>query len=126
MFGRGEKKRVLIIDDEEDFAETVKLNLEKTHRYQVQVETQGAQGAASARAFKPDVILLDVIMPDKPGGEVAREIQDDPATKDIPIVFLTATVMKEETQGGGGMIGGKHFIAKPASTEDIVNCLNKL
>ena len=119
------KIKILMIDDEKEFSKMVKLNLEGTKRYEVRTESKGSQGFAAVRAFRPDVILLDVIMPDMSGGEVARQIRDDETTKHIPIVFLTATVLKEEAESQGGIIGGNPFIAKPASADEIIECIEK-
>src|SRR6185503_21291437 len=72
-----EKKRVLIIDDEASFARMVKLNLEKSGEFEVRVENKPTYALAAAREFKPDLILLDVIMPAMDGGDVANQIKRD-------------------------------------------------
>ena len=119
------KRKILIIDDEKEFAQMVKLNLESTNRYEVRTESKGSQGLSVAQAFKPDLILLDVIMPDMAGSEVARRLKDDHSTNHIPIVFLTATVLKEEIESRGSVIGGNLFIAKPANVDEIIQCIEK-
>ncbi len=120
-----EKKKILIIDDEEDFIKLVKLNLEETGRYEVRVENKGVQGLAAVQAFKPDLILLDLLMPDMEGSEVAYQIKNDSKVKNIPIVFLTAAATKEEAGSGGGIIGGHAFIAKPVETKELIACIEK-
>lgn len=115
------KKRILLIDDEPSFTRMLRLNLEKTGAYEVREENRGAHGLAAAREFKPDLILLDVIMPDADGGDVAAQIKADKNLKDTPIVFLTAVVTKKEE----GMIGGRPFIAKPASVKEVIDCIEK-
>jgi CheY-like chemotaxis protein len=120
-----DKKRILIIDDEEDFTQLVKLNLEQTKRYEVWVENKGAEGLEAAKSFNPDLILLDIIMPDLEGSEVASRIKNDAETKDIPIVFLTAAATKEEVSSSGGIIGGHPFLAKPVSTQELIDCIDK-
>ncbi len=119
------KKRILIIDDEENFTKLMKLNLEQTKQYEVRVENKGAKGLETAQLFNPDLILLDIIMPDLEGSEVASQIKNDEKTKDIPIVFLTAAVKKEEVNSSGGIIGGNPFIAKPVSTQELIDCIEK-
>lgn len=119
------RKKILIIDDEEFFTKLVKLNLEKTGRYEVRAENKGAQGLVSAREFKPDLILLDIMMPDMEGSEVIVQLKNDASTRDIPVVFLTAVVKKEEVESGCGLIGGHPFIAKPISTSELINCIEK-
>ena len=91
-----ERKRILIIDDEASFARMVKLNLEKTGAFEVRVESKPAYALPTARDFKPDLILLDVIMPTMDGGDVANQIKRDRNLKDTPIIFLTATVSQRE------------------------------
>jgi len=119
------KKRILIIDDEELFTKLVKLNLEKTGKYEVRAENKGAQGLAAAREFKPDLILLDILMEDMEGSEVAAQLKNNADTVDIPVVFLTAVVKKEELASGCEVIGGHPFIAKPVSTNELIACIEK-
>lgn len=115
------KKRILLIDDEPSFTRMLRLNLERTGAYEVREENRGAKGLATATEFKPDLILLDVIMPDADGGTVAAQLRADKNLKDVPIVFLTAVVTKKEE----GMIGGRPFIAKPASASDVIACIER-
>jgi CheY-like chemotaxis protein len=119
------KKRIMIIDDEEFFTKLVKLNLEKTGKYEVRAENKGSQGLAVAREFKPDLILLDILMEDMEGSEVAVQLKNDVNTRDIPVVFLTAVVKKEEVASGSGVIGGHPFIAKPISINELISCIEK-
>ncbi|MBI4357679.1 MAG: response regulator [Candidatus Omnitrophica bacterium] len=119
------KKRILIVDDEESLGRTLKLNLEVTGHYDVRVEHKGSQGLSAAHAFKPDLILLDIIMPDLEGSEVARQIRADGALHGTPIVFLTATVTKEEVGAAGGVVGGEAFLAKPVNVKQLIECIEK-
>ncbi|MBI4590734.1 MAG: response regulator [Candidatus Rokubacteria bacterium] len=116
-----DKKRILLIDDEPSFTRMLRLNLERTGTYEVREENRGAQGLAAAREFKPDLILLDVIMPDADGGTVAAQIKADQSLKNTPVVFLTAVVTKKEE----GVIGGRPFIAKPVSANEVIGCIEK-
>jgi CheY-like chemotaxis protein len=120
-----EKKRILIIDDEASFTRMVKLNLEKTGGFEVREENKAACALATAREFKPDVILLDVIMPAMDGGDVAAQIRNDRHLKGTPIIFLTATVSQSEAGDGGLNSGGDLFLAKPVSLENLIHCLNE-
>lgn len=119
------KRRILIIDDEASFTSLLKLNLEDTGAYDVSVENRGKRGLAAAREFKPDLILLDVVMPDKDGGDVASQIKADQKVKDTPIVFLTAAVAKEEVDSEGGIIAGNPFIAKPVDMKELMGCIER-
>ena len=119
------RKRILIIDDEVGLTRLLKLNLEQTGAYEVRTENLGSQGVAAARAFKPDLILCDVIMPDLEGSDLVSQLKADPELGATPFVFLTAVVSREEVEAQGGMIGGHPFIAKPATVENIVACIEQ-
>ena len=120
-----EKKRILLIDDEETFTRYLKLNLEATGAYEVRTEHRGQQGLAAARAFHPDLILLDIVMPDMDGIAVAEQLTADPRTQQIPIVFLTATVLQKEVEATGGLIGGRPFLAKPVMPADVIQSIQQ-
>ncbi|MCF7874594.1 MAG: response regulator [Candidatus Omnitrophica bacterium] len=120
-----EKKKILIIDDEENFTRLVQLNLEETGRYEVKTVNKGSFGIAAAKEFKPDLILLDILMPDIEGGEVAFQLKNDKDVKNIPIVFLTAVATKEQVEKSSGFIGGHPFIAKPVDAEELIECIEK-
>src|SRR5437762_7985124 len=120
-----EKKRIPIIDDEASFTRMVKLNLEKTGAFEVREENKPTNALAAAREFKPDLILLDVIMPTMDGGDVASQIRNDRHLKTTPIVFLTATVSQREAGEEGLNSGGDLFLAKPVTLENLINCLNE-
>ena len=119
------KTKILIVDDEVSFARMVKLNLEKAGAYEVRVENKASYALAAAREFRPDLIFLDVIMPNMDGGDVANQIKRDRNLKDTPIVFLTATVSKHEAGAGGFNSGGALFLAKPISVEALIQCINE-
>src|SRR5262245_30171031 len=120
-----EKKRILIVDDEVSFARMVKLNLEKTGAFEVRTENKATYALAAAREFKPDLIILDVIMPNMDGGDVSNQFKRDPQLRDTPIIFLTATVSTSEAGGGGLHSGGALFLVKPVSVEALVARINK-
>jgi CheY-like chemotaxis protein len=114
------KKRVLLVDDEKSFTTLLKLNLEESGDYEVRVENWAEDTFNAAREFKPDIILLDIIMPRLPGGNVAAQLGEDPELKDIPIVFLTAAVRRHQVEDHEGVICDHPCIAKPASMEEVV------
>ena len=121
-----DKKRILVIDDEKEFTELVKLNLELTGKFEVRQENKGSHGFVTAKKFKPDLILLDILMPDLGGAEVAYQLKNDNETKDIPIVFLTAIITREETDQQSSIVGGHPFIAKPVTTKQLIAAVNKI
>src|ERR1043166_683218 len=118
-------KRILIVDDEATITRLLKLNLEKHGAYSVRTENLGGNALAAAREFQPDLVLLDVMMPDMDGGAVASQLQADPALGDTPIVFLTAAVKKEELDATGGLIGGYPYIAKPLDVKGVLATIEK-
>lgn len=120
-----EKKRILLVDDEAIVTRTLKLYLESTGKYEVRAENDGAAALKTARAFRPHLILLDIVMPEVDGPEVASRIREDPVLKQTPIVFLTALVRRQEVGPGGRDIGGFPFIAKPLDPDEVVACIER-
>ncbi len=118
-------KKILIVDDETIVTRPVKVNLEKTGHFIVRAENKATEALATARQFQPDLILLDVMMPEMDGGEVAAQLQEDPALKNVPVVFLTAIVTKQETGGTTTMKGGKVFMAKPINLNELLKCIEE-
>ena len=114
-----EKACILIIDNNRDFAHSAKLALERTGRYFVYEENDASKAHQTAQGVKPDLILLDIAMPEADGGEVAARIESDPTLNRTPIVFLTALVTKAETKSGL-QIQGHPFLAKPISIPELV------
>jgi DNA-binding response OmpR family regulator len=119
------KKRILFVDDEEAFGIMVKLNLEESGEYEVRAETRGKRAMAAIKEFKPDMIFLDIIMPDISGTEVFAEIKSYVESHSIPVVFLTAIVNDKDVVGKMGMIGGRDFMAKPITTDKLIACIQK-
>ncbi|HUB30954.1 MAG TPA: response regulator [Terracidiphilus sp.] len=84
--------RILIIDDEDDIREVAAMSLETVAGWEVMVANSGAQGLTRAATYKPDAILLDVMMPGMDGPSTFRELRKNPVTAKIPVLFLTAKV----------------------------------
>lgn len=116
--------RILVIDDESTFTRLLKLNLEATDHYVVRVENNPKLGVAAALEFRPDLLLLDVMMPGLDGGDVAALFADDLRLKKVPIIFLTATVRHGEVDAHDGFIGGQRFISKPVVMSELLECLD--
>ena len=114
------KKRILLVDDEKSLTTLLKLNLEETGQYEVRVENWAEDAVGAAREFKPDLILLDIVMPRLPGGNVAALIDADPELQGTPIVFLTAAVRKHQVEENEGIICDHPCLAKPAPVEDVI------
>ena len=84
--GAPKKKKLLLIDDEEDFCFFVKLNLERTGKFEVLTTINGNEGIIMASRERPDLILLDIIMPEISGGKVAELLLESPKTSNIPVL----------------------------------------
>ena len=120
------KKRILVVDDEAALTRIIKLNLERTGNYEVRTENMGSMAIPAAKEFRPDLIFLDVMMPDMSGDEVAALLEEDPMLSNIPLIFVTAIVTKEETQIMGTNIGGKMFLAKPVKTKELIATIERV
>src|SRR6266496_3257272 len=114
------RKRILVVDDEIGFTRLLKLTLEQTNSYEVRVENWPERAVTAAREFRPDVILLDVVMPRMFGAEVAERLRADATLAAIPIVFFTAAVTKTSLKRNDGVISGFPFLAKPSSLEEVI------
>ena len=113
-----DKKRVLVVDDEVSFTRLLKLSLETTGTYEVGVVNEGALAFDRARDFRPDLILLDYLLPDMDGREIASRIHADEELKKIPIVFLTGYPLEDTSFG-------RTFLCKPLSLQEIITCIER-
>ena len=118
------KKRILIVDDEAPYTRLLKLSLMQTARYEVEVENNSAAALALAEQFLPDLILLDVMMPGTDGGELAARLKANARLAQVPVVFLTAAVKREELRSREGIIGGLPFLAKPVELAEVMKCID--
>lgn len=118
--------RILIIDDEAPFTRMVKLNMENAGNYLVETLNESPQARIVAKQFKPDLILLDVVMPEADGGDVATMLRESDATKDIPIIFVSAMVSRKEAHKGLYQSGGEYFLAKPINSDILIDAVNRV
>jgi CheY-like chemotaxis protein len=118
--------RILIIDDEDDIREVAAMSLETVAGWEVMVANSGAQGLTRAAMYKPDAILLDVMMPGMDGPTTFRELQKNPATAKSPVLFLTAKVQATDRARFAGL-GIQAVLVKPfdplALSTQIANVL---
>ena len=123
------QKRILIVDDEPDFAAIVQGNLEKGG-FEVDVAYNGVEGLEKVQSNPPDAIVLDVMMPEKDGYVVCKELKGDDKYCDIPIILLTAVASHvtstRYTHREGMSTEADDYIAKPASAEEITKSLKRL
>jgi CheY-like chemotaxis protein len=115
-------RRILIVDNDKNTTHLVKILLEKTGRYLVFEENDSTRAHQTARNFRPDLIFLDIVMPERDGGEIAAQIQADSDLQNTPIIFLTALVTRAEARTGLH-IDGHPFLAKPIDIQELINTI---
>ena len=114
--------RVLVVDDEPEITEIVETFLTESG-YDVAVENSSSNAVERARKFRPDVILLDIMMPGVDGYNICREIKADPEFSNTPIIFLTGKDRNDD-MGRSFRSGGDMFIKKPFSCERLLEIVN--
>ena len=119
------KTKVLMIDDEEDMCLSVKANLESFGGYEVLMAHNGEQGFQAARAQRPDVILLDILMPGMNGLEVLRQLKQDSATLSIPVLMLTAVDEEQSMREAAGLYDDAYLV-KPIQIETLKSKIERV
>jgi CheY-like chemotaxis protein len=118
------KKRILIVDDDVPLTLSVKINLEETGDYEVRVENRSSQAVAAAREFRPDLVLLDYIMPGLDGGDVSSRFKKDPFLANTPVIVMTALISNSETGDAGYVFRNGHImVAKPVKFEMLTKVI---
>ena len=120
--------RILLVDDDVDFVESTKIVLE-SESYEVIVAVNGGEGLRKAREEKPDLILLDIIMPVEDGFTAAEHLKKDPELAKIPVLMLTSYAMKGSGTGiprsRGYELEAEDYIDKPVSPTDLLAIVGK-
>jgi len=123
------KRKILLVDDDKDFVEATKLVLE-SKPYEVIVAYDGDQALAEARQKKPDLIVLDIIMPVKDGFTAAEQFKKDPELSKIPIIMLTSFAQRVgETSlsvSQGLTLDTEDYVDKPVSPEELLRRVERL
>jgi len=123
------QKRILVVDDEPDFIAIVQGYLEK-EGFTIEVAYNGEEGLAKVRSNPPDAIVLDVMMPEKDGYAVCKELKKDEQTRNIPVILLTAVASHVSstryTHYDGMSTEADDYLSKPASAEEITKSLKRL
>jgi DNA-binding response OmpR family regulator len=114
--------KVLVVDDEPEITDIVETFLTEAG-YTVSVENASRHAIAKAREFKPDVVILDIMMPEMDGYQVCQDIKHDPALAGTPIIFLTGKDRSDD-MGRSFKSGGDMFIKKPFSCERLLEIVN--
>ena len=115
-------KKILIVDDEPELVKALQIRLKRAG-YRVLTAYDGGEGLKLAKK-RPDLILLDIMMPTLSGIEVCQLLKEDPKLKNIPIIFLTAKDTKEDRIKGLS-VGADEYIVKPFYSDDLLNKIKK-
>lgn len=116
--------RILIAEDEPDIRQLVSITL-TFGGYDVVTTSDGAEAVEQAQQTQPDLILLDVRMPKMTGYEACAALKEDPATADIPVVFLSAKGQEDEVRGGM-KVGAVDYILKPFAPDELIRRVGEL
>ena len=117
------KPRVLMIDDEKTFLQLVKMNLERTRRYEVLTENDPEAAIETATKFEPDIFLMDVVMPGKDGIDLLGELHEHSSLKETPVIMLTALASNTETEGITK--DGVLYLSKPVEMKTLMHCIDE-
>ena len=115
---------ILVIDDDELVSRTLQRAL-KLYDYQVMVAHSGTEGLHLARRHRPDLLVLDVVMPGTNGFQVCRQVRGDPLLSEVPILFLTAK-SKDEDKIEGFRAGGDDYLPKPFNMQELQLRINAI
>jgi two-component system, OmpR family, response regulator VicR len=117
--------KILCVDDERDIADLVKLVLE-LGQHQVTVVTEPENAVSTALELNPDLILLDVVMPNVDGFDIFRELREQPTLAKIPIAFLTSNNKSVDLMVGLHVMKAEDYITKPFGKQELLDRVNVL
>jgi len=117
------KKKVLIVDDEPDIVETIKFNLELENIECIEAY-DGEEALLKAKKERPDLIILDIMLPKINGYKVARLLKFDESFKHIPVIMLTARAQKKDIELGEET-GADEYVTKPFEMDELVKMIRK-
>jgi CheY-like chemotaxis protein len=119
-------KKILVVDDEAGFTRILKLNLERTGRFNVRIVNDSTLALEALRVFKPDLALLDIVMPDLDGGDLVAQMKADAQLSRIPILVLTALVAPSELSPGAvAQSADLTMIAKPVNMQTLLRAIEE-
>ncbi|RLG13301.1 two-component system response regulator [Candidatus Pacearchaeota archaeon] len=117
-------KKILVVDDEPDIVAVMKFTLEN-RGFEVITAYDGKEGLNKAKRFNPDLIILDVLMPQMYGNTLVAELEENPQTKGIPIIFLSCLVNKSG-EGVKQDMWGRLLLSKSCSEEELLDAIDKM
>jgi CheY-like chemotaxis protein len=108
------RPRLLLIDDDKRLTEVLEMAFEDDGSYELLIENDSTAAIQTAKDFRPDVILLDIVMPEMDGGDVSAMLQDEPELKETPVIIVSALVRKEDAGSEGSVeLRGRSMLPKP-------------
>ncbi len=116
-------RRILLVDDDVPLLEMLKTNLEATGRYTVHAESDPTKAIDAALDFRPDIILMDIVMPEKDGLSLACEMLNDDSLRHIPIIMVTA--LADELESRAVTRDGILYLSKPVAMKELLYCIDK-
>ena len=119
-----EKPRILIVDNNSQFARSARLLLKQSGKYVACTVVDPDRALETARSFKPDLVLVDLIMPQADGMEVAAQLEADWALHGAALVFLTSLITAEEAKDGRRVYGHR-ILPKPASGSELIQLVEQ-
>lgn len=117
------KKRILVVEDEPQIRMGLKMRLERSN-YEVLEAEDGVAGLSLARSEKPDLIILDIMLPKMDGYQMARMLKFDEKFKSIPIIMLTARSQQTDRDTGQA-VGADAYVTKPYKSEELLATIAK-
>lgn len=125
-----EKTKILLVDDDPDFLEATRIVLASRPEYEVLTALNGSEGLRMARELRPDLIVLDIIMPDPDGFKVCQELKGDPEFAKTPIIMLTSLAQKisdtHYSMAEALSLEADDYIDKPVAPTELLERVNKL
>jgi CheY-like chemotaxis protein len=119
-----EKPRILIVDNNSQFARNARLLLDQSGKYVACTVIDPRRALETARSFKPDLVLVDLIMPQADGIEVAAQLESDWALHGVPMVFLTSLITAEEAKDGRRVYGHR-ILPKPTNSSKLIELVEE-
>ena len=119
-----EKPRILIVDNNSQFARSARLLLDQSGKYAACSVVDPRRALETARSFKPDLVLVDLIMPQADGIEVVAQLEADSTLHGVPMVFLTSLITAEEAKDGRRVYGHR-ILPKPTSNSELIELVEQ-
>jgi DNA-binding response OmpR family regulator len=121
-----DKKKLLLIDDDRALGEMLTVKLEKAGNYDVKYSPDANRVVELAQEVKPDLIILDIDMPDTDGGDACKALEKNKDTEAIPVLFLSSLVTPEGVEATGGIIGEHEMASKKMTIDKLIERIQTL